>query len=397
MAQVPSQLFLADHLLRDALGHHLGYNLALADAASRAGMSPCLITHHDFESGSANGVACRKIFHTDFRADPPPWIARNHRLLDLLEKWCDLQFARNLRSLTDVNASDAVFAQMLAPRHFLRWLGWLAAHPSPPVLFLHLGYRPERFAAPEIRRAFEAISPAVRRRVALITDSEKLVEPFETNLSSKVFYLPHILSYPVPQPLTARSEKPFVIFAPGNARREKGFAEMVGAVRKLRAVAPSGTFRFVIQCNNPDAASAAIIGEGLDDSDDVEWIARPLGDEEYVQRLLASDVIVLPYHLDLYSSRTSGVFCEARVAGKPVIASRGSWAGDRVAREGGGWLVEERNVEDLAKVVLSLPDEIEKKRIEAVTISPAARAEFHRDNFMDGLQNIYSLATREAS
>jgi glycosyltransferase involved in cell wall biosynthesis len=397
MTAPPKHLFLADHLLRDAIGHHLGYNLAIADAAARAGVTPHLVTHRAFDPLLAEGVACHRIFRTDFRAEPPAWIARNHRLLGALETWCDGRFGGDLARLPAVAGTDAVFAQMLAPRHFHHWLRWIAATPSPPVLFLHLGYRPERFTRDKAGIALDALPGRIRKRVVLATDSEKLVGAFEKNLSSKVFHLPHILSYPIPGPDTRQPARPFRIYAPGNARREKGFAELVAAVRQIRKSGQDGDFRFFLPGHHPDPASREIIRRGLPLGDAIEWITHPLDDDDYVKHLVGADVVVLPYHLDLYAMRTSGIFCEARVAGKPVIVSRGSWAGDRVHREGGGWLVHDRDAASLAAAILSVPSEITAKSAEARNLSPRAGAEFHRDHFMAGLLEIYSSAAHGGS
>ncbi len=390
-SSAPVRLFLADHLLRDVVGHHLGYNLALADGANRAGIEAHLVTHRAFDRHLANGVPSCGIFRTDFRAEPPVWIARNHHLLSALEAWCGRQFGSDLRRFPPVREGDAVFAQMLAPRHFLHWLRWLADLPSPPVLFLHLGYRPERFDSEEIRNSLQNLPARRRKRVVLVTDSEKLVCAFEKNLSSKIFYLPHILSYPLPKQSLRQPTRPFRIYAPGNARREKGFAEVVAAVQQIHASGRSGDFCFVIQCHHPDPACAEVLRRDLPQGAGIEWIATPLGDADYVERLLESDVVLLPYHLHLYAMRTSGIFCEARMAGKPVIASRGSWAGDRVAREGGGWLVEERNVQDLVRALLDVPQGILCMAEESRALAGTAGAEFHRDGFMAELRKIYSL------
>ena len=67
-------------------------------------------------------------------------------------------------------------------------------------------------------------------------------------------------------------------------------------------------------------------------------VARPLDDESYLRLLRDSDVLLLPYHLEKYRDRTSGVFCEAMTAGKPVITTEGSFPGLEVQREGTGWL-----------------------------------------------------------
>ncbi len=382
-----SRLFLADHLLRDGVGHHLGYNLALVEAATRRSIPVEVLAARDWKDGSLGGAPVHSIFRRDHRADPPAWIASRFRLLRALEMWCDFQFAGDLARLPRMTSRDAVFAQMIAPRHFVRWLAWLARCSEPPALFLHLGYRPERFSTPIVRDALNALSPGVRARVVFVTDSEKLVKPFEQALEAPVHYLPHFLSYPLA--ISQRSGTPPVVYLAGNARREKGFAEVVGAVREILNSGNPGRLRFVVQCNHPDAASATVLRDRPVAGPFLEWLDRPLSESEYMERLDAADVVLLPYHTDLYAGRTSGIFCECRVMGKPVIASRGTWAGDRLAREGGGWLVAERDVNALVDALRRAPDELAAVSAEARQLAPGARREFDRDAFLDGLLELY--------
>ncbi len=392
----PARLFLADHLLRDAAGHHLGYNLALADAARRAGVAPRLVTHRGFDPALAGSTRVERRFRTDWRANPPEWIARRHRLLSGLEWWCDRRFGADLRAFPTAEKTDAIFAQMLAPRHFQRWLRWMRAQPFPPVLFLHLGYRPGRFETSAIARARRELPPELRRRVVFVTDSEKLVEPFARILGGPVHCLPHIVSYDLPPATPKSAAGPCVVFVPGNARREKGFVEVCRAIDLVRETTTERDLHFVVQCHDPDPVCARVLrdraaGAGL------EWIHRPLGDAEYTGRLGRADVVLLPYHLDLYELRTSGIFCEARVAGKPVVASRRSWAGDRIAREGGGWLVEEKDASALADTLRAVPAGLPAKESEARALAPGARAEFHRDAFLRGLLDLFDRASHVAA
>lgn len=382
----PTGLFLADHLLRDRLGHHLGYNLALADGAARAGIDPCLVTHRGFDASLAAGITCRKIFRTDVRANPPAWVARDHRLLRWLERWCDVRFGADLSSFPAVGTSDAVFAQMIAPRHFLRWIAWWQKLAARPALALHLGYRPERFAVPEISGALRSLPPAMRSRVLFVTDSEKLIGPLSDNLRAPVHYLPHIISFEMPEPPPRKPGSEPLVFVPGNARREKGFAEVVQAIRGARQ--SGARVRFAVQRNDPDPFCRRILEEGVPEGEGIEWIDRPLPNAEYTARLASADAVLLPYHLDCYERRTSGVFCEARVCGKPVIASQNSWAGDRVLREGGGWLVPERDAAALTSCLSALPESLAEKASDALRIQPGARKEFHRDEFLRGLLEL---------
>jgi glycosyltransferase involved in cell wall biosynthesis len=388
----PSRLLLCDHLLRGSVGHHLGYNLALADAALRAGVPVELLTHREFDPALAAGHPVRRIFRTDRRFDPPAWIACNQRLLGGLAAWSKFRFGRDLVKLPQTGSLDALFAQMLAPRHFCEWLTWFRKHADNPVLFLHLGYAPEKFSAREIVRALHRMPPKQKRRLFLVTDSEKLVPAFEGILKVKVHHLPHIISYGIPSPVSRRGADPLVVFAPGNARREKGFHEVFRAVGSLAGSEESRNIRFVLQCHDPDPACSAILKDGPPPMPGVEWIPGVLSDEEYTRRLVQADVILIPYHLDQYSKRTSGIFCEARVAGKPVITTRESWAGDRVEREGGGWLVAEKDADSLTNVLRALAEEFSSRSTEAVALSLQARQEFHRDNFMMGMLDLFSLA-----
>jgi len=331
----------------------------------------------------------RRLFRRDFRAEPPLWVAGNHRLLTLLERWCDLRFQADLKRLRGVGSEDTIFAQMIAPRHFQRWMEWLASRKARPVLFLHLGYRPERFGA--LRAEIERLEECVRRRLVFVTDSEKLVEPFGHALGCGVHSLPHVISYPLKA--NAAMAAGLTIYQAGNARREKGFAEVVEATRRILASGNPGGLRFVLQCNHPDGVAAEILRNRPSAGPFLEWIDRAQSNAEYIKRLAAADVVLLPYHTDLYAARTSGIFCECRVLGKPVVASIGTWAGDRVERDGGGWLVDERNVEELTAILRRIPEECEAVTAAALAMAPAAQAEFHRDALMEGLVKLW----REAS
>ncbi|MEI6321633.1 MAG: glycosyltransferase [bacterium] len=382
------RLYLCDHLLRDVIGHHLGYNLAIADAASMSQFDPVLVTHRDFDTSLAGDWKTSRLFHTDHRANPPSWVARHHQLLWLLEKWSDWRFGMDLKRFSGVQPNDLVFAQMVAPRHFLQWLAWMRSLAAPPALFIHLGYRPGRFASAEITHALKGLPDSHSQRIRFVTDSEKLVEPFSRVIGRSVHYLPHIISYDIPLFDKAENSETVTIFVPGNARREKGFVEVVRAAEKISSSSVGKAIRFVIQCHEPDLVCAELLRSGLPDIHGVEWIDRPLSNEEYLQRLTESDLILLPYHLDCYEMRTSGVFTEARVAGKPVISTNRSWAGDRIAREGGGWLVEERDVDALVEVLLMAQSQFARKRAEAIAIAARAREEFHRDAFLRELLQL---------
>ena len=388
-ARPGSRLWLVDHLLRDPIGHHLGYNLALADAAAELGHVPVLATHRAFPRDLADGREVHNIFRQDWRTAPPVWMSRNIRLLRVLEHFSTARFGADLAKIRRaVNKEDILFAQMLAPRHFIQWLGWFSSLPEPPRLAMHLGYQPARFGSAAVRAALDGLSAAARRRVCFITDSEKLVPAFEEILRTKVYHLPHVISFEIPAPEPRPPEPPLRLLSLGNARREKGFREIVQAAALLAPWRAEGQLQFQIQCHHPDHESAGLLAAGRPGGSGLVWLEAALPDREYVAELVRADVLLLPYHLDYYASRTSGVFCEARVAGKPVVATAGSWMGDRVAREGGGWLVPERDPQALAACLKKIPSEFAGIAAEARALAENARREFCRRAFVRGLLEL---------
>lgn len=381
------KLFLCDQLLRDNVGHHLGYNLAITDAATRLGIQPILITHREFSHSVE--VPVHGLFRTDYRANPPPWIATNYRLLRLLEIWCSKRFASDITRFPPHNNEDIIFAQMVGPRHYFRWIEWHQKQPTPSNLVFHLGYRPERFSQNAVKNILKNTPAQFKKKIYFVTDSEKLGPAFEAIFQTKIHYLPHIISYTIPLN-ERRSTKgmPLHVLAIGNARREKGFIEILQAVERVSSSPQAMNFNFTIQCHNPDNICREFLKTYKSSSDTIEWIRRPLSDKEYLQKFSETDIILLPYHLDCYAMRTSGIFAEARVAGIPVIVTKGSWAGDRAAAQGGAWLVPERNADALGLILIEAHQGFEKIKSQALAIAPTAQGEFHRDYFIHRLREV---------
>ena len=388
------RLWLVDHHLRDRVGHHLGYNLAIADAARAADAEAVLVGHRDLDTRLVARHAAAASFRTDWRAAPPAWASHDQRLLRLVELWSAARFRADLKRWgSSAGAGDLIFAQMIAPRHFHAWLNWFGEKTKPPRLALHLGYQPHRFDTEDARSALRKLSSEHRARLVLVTDSDKLQDPFTRALASPVSYLPHIVSENFPDALPAESSGQLRILAPGNARREKGFAEVWEAVKLLGDLRESGRIEFRVQCHQPDHFSAGLLA-GSRSARGLQLLNKTLEEEEYFRQFVTADVVLIPYHLDHYAMRTSGVFCEARVAGKPVIASRGSWAGDRVAHNGGGWLCEEKNAAELSGCIRAALADRESQARRAADLQEEARREFSAASFLQGLFELSDWGRR---
>ncbi len=115
----------------------------------------------------------------------------------------------------------------------------------------------------------------------------------------------------------------------GDARAEKGFhilPELVKLWRKDR----SPRRRLTAQIFHPKPASDVRMAKAMDDlmyapADLVDRHLGALSSKQYREVLAASDVVFNAYDRENYIARSSGVFAEALMAGKPVITTAGTW------------------------------------------------------------------------
>ena len=170
---------------------------------------------------------------------------------------------------------------------------------------------------------------------------------------------------------------------------EKGFAEILGAVDILHANGRPPGAQFTLQGSDPDPGSAAALTNFRSaTAPSVSLIRKPLDDENYLRLLKNTDVLLLPYHPEKYSDRTSSVFCEAKTAGKPVITTEGSFLGLEVMQEGTGWLVRDRNPESLARAIRQAASELELVAARCANLIPRYRQMFHPDTFVAQLLGL---------
>ena len=135
-------------------------------------------------------------------------------------------------------------------------------------------------------------------------------------------------------------------------------------------------------------SAAALINFRSAKAKSVSLIKRPLDDESYLQLLKDADVLLLPYHLDKYRDRTSGVFCEAMTSGKPVITTEGSFLGLEVKREGTGWLVRDHDPDSVAQAIRRAMSELELVATRCANLMPRYKAMFHPDTFVSQLLGL---------
>ncbi len=388
-------LWLADHLLEDARGHHLSHAGYLAEAAKKAGLGVRILCARRCQVRVSDEFPMDGIFRRDLRNRPHWLLSRSSLALKLLETISRRRFQADLFSgisSRKVGANDIVFAQMLAPRNLTAWLHWLNALPAgrEPALVLHLGYAPERFGADqEVPRVlFELQQSGRLARARFVTDSPLLQSRYEAILGQAVRLLPVVVSRRTSESFKPPANPP--CFASlGNARAEKGFPELLAAVDLLCGSSVPPQARFALQSSNPDPRSAAALADFRSvSSKKVSLVDHPLTNDAYLEMLREADVLLLPYHPSTYKERTSGVFCEALSAGKPVIVSQGSSMGFQVMRERTGWVVRDRNPTALAGVIRKALPELDSVAKRCTELMHRYGEMFHPDTVISKLLTL---------
>jgi glycosyltransferase involved in cell wall biosynthesis len=393
------RLWLADHLLVSERGHHVSYNGFIADSARRAGMAVQILCARECEAQVPGGFAMRGIFRRDLRNTPSALLSRSPLALKCLEVVARRRFESDLRkgiTPDEVSRSDIIFAEMLAPRNLAGWLRWFRRLPAErePALVLHLGYASERFGAdkkiPALLKSLERSGHLSRAHFA--TDSEILKEKYQAILQRPVTQLPLVISRRASE-CHKPPGRPVHFVCLGNAREEKGYVEILSAIDILNSDGGLTDARFTLQSSDPDACSAAALaGFRSANAERVSVIRRPLDDESYLRLLKDTDVLLLPYHVQRYGDRTSGVFCEAMTAGKPAIVSAGSFLGLEVSREGTGWLARDRDPASLAQAIRRAVSEVSGMASRCAELMPRYKPMFHPDTFVS---QILALANAE--
>lgn len=248
---------------------------------------------------------------------------------------------------------DVVFIPTLAEEDMLGLLGLFQSRPETRKATWHLIFRrniyqnrdPEYAAQDEslrsLRNSFRRFQSHLHgQRVYFYTDTEALTTQYNRLgvAHFRTLPIPVAADYRVdaqgadigqPQAEARAAERLLHVVYVGDARTEKGYHWLTHLVGDAFAARLPVRFTFQSNYNVPQGEPAPVVAraqlEALPAECRVDLITRPLGSEEYRRLVLDGDLVVVPYERDNYYARSSGIFAEALVAGKPVIVPGGTW------------------------------------------------------------------------
>lgn len=228
--------------------------------------------------------------------------------------------------------------------HLIGLAAWLRHRGDPsPRIEIILRFEPAwRASTPAeaancvaaYRHGLMALAAVAGDRLRVCCDSAPLRRAFEALGVCRVREIPISVDLPDTDAIEALPQPPkdrlvFGFF--GEARGEKGFANLVRVMPAMIAVAP--WIRFLLQVPDidrmPEFSPDRLPAQ-------VELVPEALPKDAFYRLLSTVHFVLVPYDPVAYRYRTSHILVEALGIGRPVVSVAGGWIGEEVASVGGG-------------------------------------------------------------
>lgn len=357
---VPSRQFvLIDHSIEDAAGHHLEYARRVLGAAKAEGFRTVLAVNRRaklLDCPEADSVF-KSFSQTCWEMHAQPV----HRTLvgfalrrDALtaDPFKVARFTTDLAALileAEMTEADIVFVPTLGGAEALAISAYSSSGGAKPLQW-HLLFRRDVAPLASLAKPRETI---VRWRIQsalaraargfragalyLYTDTEDLTQRYNSLSTGNFQTLPIPIDERLGQKRPHQVGDPLVVAYVGDLREEKGIDLLPGIIASIRRAGhDKAKVLFRIQGNVPVngmTRKARQVREALLNArpNGVDVVDGPLDSDAYMDLMLRSDVLLIPYSPIHYAARSSGVFVEAVAAGIPTVHPRESWMGRNAA------------------------------------------------------------------
>ncbi len=207
---------------------------------------------------------------------------------------------------------------------------------------------------------------AAGTNVEVTVDTEALAKNVMLLTGQRVSIWPMIT---VSNPSAARNDRVGTndathIVAPVQALVGRGFQDLVALAERLHDRIARGEVRMTARWPLGADRAMARMAEQFE-SHGGQLLRDFLTDDQFAQLVQSADVVLIPYPTRPFRTRTSAVVVDALLAAKPVVAVRGTWAGDLVERHRAGSTYPEGDVAGLESAVAKVIGELDDFRAKA--------------------------------
>jgi glycosyltransferase involved in cell wall biosynthesis len=345
----PPRLLIVDPNLKSIHGHYYGYAARIAEAARMLGVETW-IAASDTVTLESSATPILPALSNNYweelaaRDGHDPCI----HLAATAQQFAD-ELGRAVRRL-GIGSQDVVFLPYakLVELEGLALLRSVWRDGAPRTILLFRRELDEQGS--DTRLGGRAVTMLLRRalaqlttspggdRVRVFTDSDQLTDDYADRLHTAVQTAPIPVDRRFRLLADDKPAKPIVISYFGDARTEKGYQHLPALAGSMSAAIGCGRVRLVLQSNfNVPGGETGITAarEALGRHPNVELLLEPLHDDEYLVRMEASHLVLLPYQADRYVARSSGILAEAVHAGVPVVVPDGTWMAEQLRRQHG--------------------------------------------------------------
>lgn len=235
----------------------------------------------------------------------------------------------------------------------------------------------------------ECLIAAARTNVDVVVDSEALARDVELLTGQPVLVWPMIA---VSGMSPGRTDPPLApgaphIVAPVQAQSGRGFADLVALAERARERLERGELRLTTRWPLDGANPPMIrLAERFEEQGG-QLVKGILADEAYMELVASADVVLVPYRIRPFRTRTSAVAIDALLAGKPVVAVRGTWAGDLIERYGAGLTYADGDVADMDSALTQVISHLDMYRSKVAAIGSVVQAEYAPERLVEFLRD----------
>jgi glycosyltransferase involved in cell wall biosynthesis len=244
-----------------------------------------------------------------------------------------------------------------------------------------IAVRGERF----YRDAFRLAAPLLGRRLFFTVENTAMQALFRRDFGIRADILP------IPfdgSPCKETGEGTLRLGFFGYSKCEKGFHLLPKAIEICQRQGLDA--EFIVQIQHSAWEPHTIEAEGaLRALEGVELVEGALTSTEYATWTSQIDVMLLPYDPVAFGERGSAIFTESVTSGRPVVASRGTFAGTSVEKdEAEGEIFYPHTSEELAAAITRLIPRLPACRARAAARARAFARRHNADFYLDVLLKL---------
>jgi hypothetical protein len=232
------------------------------------------------------------------------------------------------------------------------------------------------------RKAFALARPIIGKTLFLTTENEAMAGLYRDRYGIETSILP--VPFGDTEPAVPCSGRPaFGLF--GYSKCEKGFHLLPQAIEICRAHGLDANFTIQLQHSGWEPATVAA-ERALRQIPGVRLVEGMLSHDEYTAETGRIDAMLLPYDPVLFGLRGSGIFTQSVAAGRPVIASAGTFAGASIASgRAEGEVFSPQNSAALATAIMRLCGRLADSQARAAKLAHAFARKHSAEAYVDVL------------